>query len=723
VRQASYNLDLDGSVISVQGAEVSASIFPMLGTAPALGRTFATADEAPGAEPVVIIGHQLWQSRFNARLDVTDTRLRVGGVPHRVVGVMPDGFYFPSRQQAWLPLRDQPTIARDRAKDLWIIGHLRDDVADDAAQAEFTAVAFAGVTTEPGEHLIPEVVPTSFMGRDGLPKGGFRATQEFYIAQVLTVVPLLIACLNVGLLIFARTATRASEFAVRTALGASRSRILTQVFTESFVLVMLAAGVGLWLLDWVPERGLTMAGVTLPYWIDTGVTAPIVVGGLLLGVIAAGIAGVVPVLRSTSQSVQPTLQQKAGRSGVRFGRLSTVLIVADVAAAVAVIGLAVAVGRQVEKTIANEGTDGITAARYLSFSLQRSTMFDAPSTDDSQSALVARMAATQDALVTRLKAEPGVRGVAVGSVLPRMEHPNARIEVAEIDGSSRPARARWAQVDPDFFIELHQPVLAGRGFTAADLSPTAHTAIVNTSFVANVLDGRHPIGQRVRFVNATEPGPWLEIIGVVGHLGMRSINADLDTGIYRPLRPGTLQHVRVAVDVGADPLSFVPRVRAIASAVDPQAVVTSFAPLNDVYEGDWYVMAAAVAGGLVLVGVLLTLAVSGIYAIMSFTVAQRTREIGVRIALGADRRQVVMQVARRAFFQIAAGVVLGMLVTGTVLFEVLRESNPAGSPRLAVVLSLLPGVGILVAIALASCAAPTLRALRISPVEALRNDG
>ena len=296
-----------------------------------------------------------------------------------------------------------------------------------------------------------------------------------------------------------------------------------------------------------------MAGVTLPYWIDPGVTAPIVVGGLLLGVVAAGIAGVVPVLRSTSQAVQSTLQQKAGRSGVRFGRLSTVLIVADVAAAVAVIGLAVAVGRQVEKTIANEGTDGITAGRYLSFSLERPTMFDAASTDDGQTALVARMAATQEALVTRLKAEPGVHGVAVGSVLPRMEHPNTRVEVA--DASARRSRARWAQVDPNFFIELHQPVLAGRGFTAADLSPSANTVIVNTSFVANVLDGRNPIGQRVRFLSddTAEPAPWLEIIGVVGHLGMRSINADLDTGIYRPLRPGSLQHVRIAVEVGAAP--------------------------------------------------------------------------------------------------------------------------------------------------------------------------
>lgn len=707
VRQANYNVELHNNVEAVQGAEVSAAIFPMLGTAPAVGRTLTRDDEVPGAESVVLIGHQIWQTSFDGRADIISTPIRIGGVPHRIVGVMPEQFYFPTRQQIWLPLRDQLTPTREDARDLRIIGHLRDAVSADAAQAEFTTVALAGVRVEPGERLVPEVVPTSFL-MFNFPKGGFRATTDFQFAQVLTIVPLLIACLNVGLLIFARTAARASEFSVRTALGASRSRILTQVFTESFVLVMLATGLGLWLLHWVPERALTMMGVTLPYWINTGVTMPIVGGGLVMAVFAAGIAGVIPVWRTTNRSIHQTMQKtRAGKSGVRFGGLSTVLIVADVAVAVAVIGLATGIGRQIDQTRANEGSDGITAARFLSFTLQQSTRMD-----------------TQDVLVDRLKAEPGVRGVAVATVLPRMEHPTTRIELAE--GASRLSRARWAEVDPEFFTELRQPLLAGRGFTTADLLPSANTAIVNTSFVSNVLGGTSPIGQRVRFLgrdDAAEPGPWLEIVGVVGHLGMRSVNADFDTGIYRPLAPGSREQVRVAVEVAADPLSFVPRLREITWAVDPEAVVSAIAPLSDVYEGDWYVMAAAVAGGLVLVGVLLTMAVSAIYAIMSFTVAQRTREIGVRVALGADRMQVVMQVARRALVQIAIGVLLGMLLTGTLLFEILREANPTGSPRLAIVLALLPGIGILVVIALASCAGPTLRALRISPVEALRHDG
>ena len=304
-----------------------------------------------------------------------------------------------------------------------------------------------------------------------------------------------------------------------------------------------------------------------------------------------------------------------------------------------------------------------------------------------------------------------------------MEHPSSRIELAE--GETRLGRARTAQVDLNFFNELRQPILTGRGFTSADLSPSAHTAIVNTSFVTNILGGANPIGRRVRLLpwsEGAEPGPWLEIVGVVGHLGMRSVNADLDTGIYQVLRPGSLPQVQVAIELEGAPMDFVPRLRDIALSVDPQTVVSAFTPLDRVFEGDWYVMAAAVAGGLLLVGVLLTMAASAIYAIMSFTVAQRTREIGVRIALGADRGKIVMQVARRALIQIGVGVALGTLVTGTVLFEIVREDTSA-SPRLAAMLSLLPGVAVLTLVALVSCAAPTLRALRISPVEALRNEG
>lgn len=706
VREARYNLALELGNDPVLGAEVSSELFAILGTRPVMGRVLEAADEVPGAEPTVVIGHRLWQTTLGGRVDVTSTRIHVNGVPHRIVGVMPDTFQFPTRQELWLPLRDVVTSTPEQARGLRIIGQLRVGVSPDEAQRECAAVALAGVILAPGEHVVPEVVPTSFMVFN-FPKGGLRATSDYQLAQTLTIVPLLVACLNVGLLIFARTSSRTSEFAVRAALGASRARILTQVFAESWVLVLLATGAGLWLLHWLPTRALTMAGVTLPYWLDPGLTPTIVAVGLVLGVVAAGLAGVVPVWRATRRSVQTTLQQsRAGSGGPRFGGVASALIVTDVAVAVAVIGVAVGVGRHITQTTANPEADGITAGHYLSFTLEQG----ASRRRDGD-------------LLARLRTEPGVRGVAVATTLPRMEHQTTRVEV---EGNAQPTRARMSVVAPEFFEALRHTPRAGRVFTSADLHPSAHTVIVNASFVANVLGGAPPIGKRVRLLAsdpAAPPGPWLEIVGVVGHLGMRSINPEMDQGLYRPLDVASAEHVRVAVEVGGDPLSFVPRLRAFAAEVDPQAVVSEFRPLDAVYEGDYYLMSAAVVGALVLVGVLLTMATCAIYAIMSFTVAQRTREIGVRVALGADRIHVVLQVARQALVQITVGVVVGMLLTGTLLFEVITDSNPQGSTAGAVVLSLLPGVAMLVVIALASCAAPTFRALRISPVLALRSDG
>jgi hypothetical protein len=334
------------------------------------------------------------------------------------------------------------------------------------------------------------------------------------------------------------------------------------------------------------------------------------------------------------------------------------------------------------------------------------------------------MADTQQRLSQRLKAEPGVRAVAVADTLPRMDHQNSRIEVEGAD--TQFSKARRARVDRDYFAELGQPILSGRAFEASDLGGGAHAVIVNTTFVTHVLDGANPIGRRLRFLSwddTTAPSPWHAIVGVVGHLGMHSNTPDQDEGIYELLTPGSIPSVRFAVELSGHPSEFTPRLREIARDVDAQAVILSPRPLDQVFEGDWYVMALAVLGGVLLVGVLLTLAASGIYAIMSFTVAQRTREIGIRVALGADRLQIAWQVARRALTQIGIGALIGMLFAGRIFYEIQAGSGNDGSVMIAILLALLPGIAIMVLVGLAACAAPTLRALRVSPVEALRGDG
>jgi putative ABC transport system permease protein len=299
----------------------------------------------------------------------------------------------------------------------------------------------------------------------------------------------------------------------------------------------------------------------------------------------------------------------------------------------------------------------------------------------------------------------------------------------EVEGQDLPAggghRVRVASVAPGFFEALHTPILAGRTLDGRDVSGPAATVIANATFVDTILGGQHAIGRRVRY--RADPadgpaGPWMEIVGVVGRLGMRSLAPDRDEGLYVPLGPDAATSVRLAIEGEGPPMALAPRVQEIARAIDPAIVVAAPTTLDRVFEGDWYVMTAAAGGAALLVGVLLALAVCGLYAIMSFTISERTREIGIRMALGADRRRIAVHVARRAVVQIGVGVLVGLPFAAGIFFE-MQESGPSPSALVAVGLALAQGITVLVLVALAACFVPTRRALRISPVEALRGDG
>ncbi len=370
-RGASYNvLSEDGRAAPVRGAEVTASTFDIVRVRPLLGRTLIPADEVVGAPRVVVISYDLWQSRLGGAPDVVGRAIRIGGVPRTVVGVMPEKFLFPIRDHLWLPMRVHAlTDEHGQGRARTIFGRLSDGVSPQEAQAELTAVGGRMAIELPDMHgrLRQEVMPFT-VGLFGTGKGGLQAEAGFYAFQVLALLVLLVACANVGMLILARTAAGSEELAVRTALGASRTRVVSQLFTEALVFAVLAAGVGLLIADRVSLSGFDWLLNLLPYWIDLRVTPGTVFWALSLAVLSAGLVSVVPALKVTGRAVRLNIQRaSAGRAGLRFGGISSALIIADVTLAVATLGLAV--GLSDGLTEVRDGL-GIRAEQFLSAELR-----------------------------------------------------------------------------------------------------------------------------------------------------------------------------------------------------------------------------------------------------------------------------------------------------------------------------------------------------------------
>jgi hypothetical protein len=280
-------------------------------------------------------------------------------------------------------------------------------------------------------------------------------------------------------------------------------------------------------------------------------------------------------------------------------------------------------------------------------------------------------------------------------------------------------------VDVDFFHALGTSILIGRDFERTDVSDSSRVAIVNTAFVERALDGGDPIGRRVRFptLSSTGAGEWYEIIGVVGPLGVNVVNADRGEAVYLPAALGTINPMQLAVHAGVSPASLTARVRELAMAVDPDLVMGRISVLSDVRQGDWYLVMGLAAGLVVLVGVLIALATSGLYAMLSLSVSERTREIGIRAALGASRRALLMTILKRSLVQIGLGAAIGLPIAVRFVFELTGTPDSGDSVAQSMAVALGLATGIVLAVGLGSCLVPTRRILSIQASEAMRADG
>ena len=736
----------------VEVAEITASAFRMTRVPPFLGRTLIESDERADATPVVVLGYDAWRRRFGADTAIVGRTVRLASSLVTIVGVMPEKFGFPVAQSFWVPLRlDDAGYGRREGPAISVFARLTPGVSLDEAQAELSALGKRASADfrDTHEYLRPQIMPYA---QSIVDVRGWRSVGVMSVNLPLLMLLVLI-CGNVALLMFARAATRESEIVVRSALGAGRGRIIMQLFAEALVLGGMAAVIGLaasgaglrWVMGVIEAEFLH--GARLPFWFQDTLSPTTYLYAVLLTFVAAAIAGVVPALKVTRGVGARLKQTTAGSGGLRFGGVWTVVIVAQVAVTVAFPAVAFFVRRD---AVQLERVDvGFPFREFLSVRLEmdREPVLGARA-DTSRAAHRAHFRATYQELARRVAAEPAVAGITFADLLPLMYHPYHIIEVDE--GAAAPRDPRWpngyrvssASVDHDFLDAVSAPVIIGRGFNASDGEADLGTpgkpgarggvVVVNQSFVRRVFGDRNPIGRRLRYVDGEDdrwsvdrkPGPWYEIVGVVRDVGM-AVGADVgqaeggdpkSSGIYHPVAAGGIYPAHMAVHVKGDPSAFAPRLRALATAVDPTLRLYDIKSLDRALDSELEFLSFWFRLVLLVSCVALVLSLAGIYAVMSFTVSRRTREIGVRIALGADHRRVITAILRRPLRQVA----LGVLVGGGFVGVLTRAVTGALSPRevaLVVAYAML-----MMVVCLVACVVPTQRAFRIEPTEALREE-
>ena len=725
----------DGAARPAVAAEVTASAFRIAPARPALGRTLDASDEQAGAPPVVVLGYDLWRTRFAADSQVVGRSVRLGDGFATVAGVMPDGFAFPQSHELWTPLRAETLDRGPRAGPaISVFGRLAPGATLEAAKAELAALGrrAAAERRTTHEHLTPRVVHyTASLASPGMMDAALMLSVNLFAILLLVLV-----CGNVALLLFARAATRESEIVVRTALGASRRRIIGQLFAEALVLGGVATVVGLAVAGYALEAWgtpfLERNLGRLPFWVDPHLSPAATVYACGLALLSAVIAGVLPALKVTRGLGSQLRRGTAGGGGVSFGGVWTAVIVAQVAATVAFPAVALFERRELERMRSID--PGFASRKYLGVWVQMDSAAvpapDAPSTHH------ARFGAALELVRRRVEAEPGVEGVTFVDRMPRMYH---RERWAEIDDTTHPGdEVSTAEVDPSYFDVLEAPVVAGRAFRPADLAPDARVAIVDRGFVDRVLGGRNPLGRRVRLSEGrvldtagVDARPWYEIVGVVDDIGMGHMaQSGRPAGLYLPAAPenaGGGGAVHMMIHARGDPMTLTPRLHTIATAVDPALRLSNFERLDEVETAVLWVLGLWLRITLVLTAVALVLSLAGIYAVLSFTVARRTREIGVRVALGASRWNVVTNIFHRPLTQVGLGVVAGGILIGAAAYALsgwqpdrsLSTNAPVGL-TLSQVATLVAYVAFMFGVCLLACIVPTRRALRVEPTEALR---
>jgi predicted permease len=690
------------------GAFLSANAFDVLRVQPLVGRTFRPGEDQPGALPVAVLGHDLWQKRFGGDPAVVGRTLSVNSVERTIIGVMPPRFKFPIREEIWLTLpHDATQLKRGEGQTLEVFGRLREDATLDQARSELAGIAkqleLAYPDTNQGVGSVVKPFTHEYIDEEP------RSLLFTMLGAVFGV--LLIACANVANLLLARASLRGKEVAVRSALGAGRLRVVVQLLSETFLLAVAGAVGGL---------GLAAVGIRLfndaivnsqpPFWIDIRIDLAVLafVAGLTLA--TSLLAGLAPALQASGEKAGEVLKDESrGASSFRLGRLSRALVVAEVALS---CGLLVGAGLMIKSVVLLKIADfGIQGKDVFT---ARVGLFEQDYPD------VPSRARFFEDLLARVEALPGVRVAALGDSLPVDGSGRYRValEGREYASEQDMPLARQAIVTPAYFDAFGVAVRAGRGLGPDDRRGNLPVALVNEPFAARHFPGESPLGKRLRLGGAQSQQAWVTIVGVVPDLYMGEAENRNPEGLYLPLAQHDARFMSVIARTGGDPLAIAGAVRGAVEAIDGRLPIYFVRSMPQVIQQEtWFY---GVFGSLFMVFgfAALVLAAVGLYGVMAFSVSRRTQEVGIRMALGAQAAQVLRLVMRQGAWQLAAGLGFGLALAAglarLVRFILFRVEPWDPTIFLAI-------VAVLTATCAVACFIPARRAARVDPVVALHS--